>query len=53
MTTNNTKFAIIDNKGIMDNGNEDEIRAIWNDEDAMDEREFKGRVLLVEIIDEK
>ena len=47
------KFAIIDNKGIVDDGNEDEILAIWDNPDEMNEREFEGRVLLVKIIDEK
>ena len=46
-------YAIIDNEGIVDEAREDEIMDIWNDDEKMTERDFKGRVLLVRILDEK
>jgi len=50
---NDKRLAIIDNNGIMDEGKEQEMIDLWNNKEEMDERDFVGRVLLVEIISEQ
>jgi len=46
-------YAIIDNKGIVDSGTEEEMSMIWTSEDEMNERDFEGTVMLVNIIETK